>query len=47
MLKPTLDVEVANAEMFKPRSVVVPVVPSISSAEIVVVAVPATVVVDR
>ena len=36
MLKPTLEVEVASAEMFNPLSVVVPVL-EISRAEIVVV----------
>ncbi len=47
MLKPTLEVEVASAEMFRPRTVVVPKPsPAISSAEIDVVAVPATVVVE-
>ena len=44
-LKPTLDVEVAWPEMFRPRTVVVPKPPSaISNADIDVVAVPATVV---
>ena len=47
MLKPTLDVDVAKPEMFRPLSVVVPKPPSaISNADIVVVDVPATVVVD-
>ena len=46
MLKPTLDVLVAKPEMESPRSVVVPKPPpAISSAEIVEVEVPATVVV--
>jgi hypothetical protein len=47
MLKPTLDVDVANPEMFNPLSVVVPKPPSaISRAEMVVVELPTAVVVD-
>jgi hypothetical protein len=47
MLNPTLDVDVAKPEMFRPRRVVVPNPPSaISRAAVDVVAVPATVVVE-
>ena len=46
-MKPTLDVDVARPEMFRPRSVVVPKPPSaISRAGIDVVELPATVVVE-
>ena len=48
ILNPTFDVVVAWPEMLRPRSVVVPnPPPAISRAEIEVVAVPATVVVER
>ena len=47
VLKPTLEVEVAWPLMFKPLTVVVPKPPrATSSAEVEVVAVPATVVVE-
>ena len=47
-LKPTLDVDVAWPEMFKPDSVVVPKPePEIVRADVDVVAVPASVVVAR
>ncbi len=48
MLNPTFDVDVANPEMFRPERVVVPKPePDIENAEVDVVAVPATVVVEK
>ena len=47
IFSPTLLVVVAVLEMFRPRRVVIPVVPLISRAEIVLVLNPSTVVVAR